>query len=289
MLRWQGELDAHRLSDDLVILWLARSLSVPCCFNHVFNIPRRGKLSRRGKAPRLSLMLLSWIWHEASCNGFAPMRRRAVIVMLVNILICKVAHAECLEMEGPAPRPHHPIAMELSREAAQARTWRYSWTAINGGLTLLPIGGLIVLPRTERGDLLISAVTSAISTMFTWFWGLDVEEDAGKAARLRATEPGACDPELRALFVHSRDDEAERFAWYWHVGNFVTALIPAGIILVASHDRKNAALAAVGGFALGEAELLTQPVGLVDQRTPRSMLAAATLGRSWVVTYRVTW
>jgi hypothetical protein len=213
----------------------------------------------------------------------------ASVLLAVSMLPCGQARATCTETSpenaGTAADPRVSV---LVREADHARTWRYVWSAINAGLTLLPVAGLMVLPKSEHGDLLVSAGVSAISTAFTWFWPLEVEDDAERAARLRPSTVGDCDTELSRLLLHSTKDEASRFAWPWHVGNFVTALIPAAIILFAFHDRQNAALALGGGFALGEVELLTQPTALMDRQSSKATPTTGKLG-PFVLGYRATW
>lgn len=222
----------------------------------------------------------------------ALLRKRIVssasALLAASMLACTTARATCTDTSAKNQPTADPRVNVLVREADHARTWRYAWTAINGGLTLLPIAGLWVLPKSARGDLLVSAGTSAISTAFTWLWPLDVENDAKQAVRLQPSTIGACDAELNRLLLHSSEDEASRFAWPWHVGNFVTALIPAAIILFAFHDRQNAALAAAGGFALGEVELLTQPTALTDRQTSGASPAPAKRG-PFVLSYRATW
>jgi len=213
---------------------------------------------------------------------------RVGVVLVASMLVCGRAHATCTESKENARAPADPRTRLLLREADHARTWRYVWTSIGGGLTILPIAGFAVLPKSERGELLVSASASLVLTAFTWFWPLDVEDDAERAAHLEPSTDSACDAELNRLLLHSTQDEASRYAWPWHVGNFLAALVPAAIILFAFHDRPNAALAVVGGFALGEAELATQPTALMHQ--PASAPIASPRARTPLsLGYRATW
>jgi hypothetical protein len=45
----------------------------------------------------------------------------------------------------------------LRAEAVRAFTWRLTWTAINGAIAVASIGGVFVLPRSQRASMLIGA------------------------------------------------------------------------------------------------------------------------------------
>jgi hypothetical protein len=130
-----------------------------------------------------------------------------------------------------------------------------------------------------------------VSGAFTWFWPLDVERDAELAAHLGCLSPADRELELQRLREHSANDETARYRWPWHVGNFITALIPGAILWFGYNRRLDGALATVGGFASGEVELLTQPMRLTVSRTPQasSGVRAIATGRSAMVIYVVDW
>jgi hypothetical protein len=179
----------------------------------------------------------------------------------------------------------------LASEARRARTWRYAWTGINAGSTVLSLGGIPILPKSETPALAVGAATSVLSGLFTWFWPLDVEEDAESARHLGCLAAQDRDRELLRLRDHSARDEASRFRWPWHVGNFVTALIPGAILWFGFDRHLDGALATVGSFATGEIELLTQPRRLsVDHSTsePRGVGGMA-MSRSGLLTYTLVW
>jgi hypothetical protein len=196
---------------------------------------------------------------------------RSCVLYVMCIVSIPTAHAEC-STEHAAE-----ISERLAREARHAYTWRLTWTAINGVLTLLPVGGLFVLPRRQRADLIMTAGISAVSTGFTWFWPMDVEDDAELALQVDALpEPERC-ARLERLLEHSTEDERDRLTWPWHVGNFVSALAPAVIVWLVFHRRTEAVLSLIGGFASGELELLTQPNALLDD----SGIVSAGLSIDW--------
>lgn len=198
------------------------------------------------------------------------------------------ASAQCTTSDATE---NAPIAKELVAEAGRARTWRYAWTGINAGSMALSLGGIPILPKSETPALAVGAATSAVSGLFTWFWPLDVEDDAETALHLGCRPPAERDSELLRLREHSARDEASRIQWPWHVGNFVTALIPGAILWFGFNRKLDGALASVGGFAFGEIELLTQPTRLTIDRSMgvRAGAGATISSRSTIVTYALVW
>jgi hypothetical protein len=195
------------------------------------------------------------------------------------------AHAQC--RTDPA---QDAVAGELAAEAHKARTWRYTWTTLNGGSMVLSLAAIPILPRSTRPDLVLGAATSALSGAVTWFWPLDVEDDAQLAERAECWSPSERGPELVRLRRHSAEDEAERIRWPWHVGNLVTSLIPGAILWFGFHEHVDGILSAAGSFASGEVELLTQPTRLADEPAPLGLsvsghvsggAALLTLSGSW--------
>jgi hypothetical protein len=198
--------------------------------------------------------------------------------MLVFLLVLHASRAAAQVAQQPITqlRNADDVARVLRDEAADATLWRVSWTVINSGLTLLTFGGLLVLPRAERAELLVAGVASALSTGVSWWWALDVEDDAVQAAKLARLPAPQRAAHMQRLFEHSARDEAARLTWPWHVGNFVSALVPAAISWLLLHHRQAALFSLVSGFALGEVEMLTQPTGLLRwQRNPHGKLSVA--------------
>ena len=184
-----------------------------------------------------------------------------------------------------------PIVAELAAEARRARTWRYVWTGINAGSMALSLGGIPILPKSETPALAVGAAASALSGLFTWFWPLDVEDDAEVARHLGCRSPAELDQELVRLRDHSARDEASRVQWPWHVGNFATALIPGAILWFGFNRHLDGALTTAGSFATGEIELLTQPTGLSREHRTNVHLGgtAGVTSRGGVLTYTLVW
>lgn len=209
------------------------------------------------------------------------------VLFIVSSVAAPIARADCSRANGA---DSSELSKRLVHEGGHAFTWRLTWTAINGGLTLLSLGGLVMLPRRDRADLLLSVGVSAISTAFTWFWPMDVERDAELALRASGrAEPDRC-RELERLLAHSAADEHDRLTWPWHIGNLITALIPAAVVWSVFHRRGEAVLSLVGGFASGEIELLTQPNGLSEDSTTRSAAVSVQIAeRGLLVRYAGAW
>jgi hypothetical protein len=186
---------------------------------------------------------------------------RCCVVLSSCLFIVSAVRADCSTNDAERSAE---LTRSLVREGERAFTWRLAWTAINAGSTLLSFGGLAVLPRSDRPDLLLGAGVSTISTLLTWFWPMNVEADAKLAVTLEALPTRDRCTRLERLLEHSAADERERLTWPWHIGNFVTALLPAIAVWFAFHRRGEAVLSLLGSFASGEVELLTQPSALVD-------------------------
>jgi hypothetical protein len=157
-----------------------------------------------------------------------------------------------------------PTVSELQTEAGSARTWRYVWTGINGGLTVIPLAGIAVLPKSDRPSLIVGASTSFLAAGVTWFWPLNVESDAQKASAAACRAASNQDEQLNRLREHSRRDEQARIQWPWHLVNLGLAMIPGAILWAGFHDLPGGALTSAGAFATGELQLLTQPTGLLS-------------------------
>jgi len=212
---------------------------------------------------------------------------RAAFITLVGLVLRgSVARAQC-----PSGAPENPLQVELTHEADKARTWRYVWSGLNVGSAVLSVAAIPLLPKSTRPDLIIGGATSALSGAFTWFWPLDVEAHAAAAEKTRCWPLARRTPELLRLRKLSARDEAERVRWPWHVGNFVSALVPGALLWFGFHEHVNGALSVAGSFASGELELLTQPTHLADTAAPsvsgRFVPVLTTSGA--LLSYRQSW
>lgn len=147
----------------------------------------------------------------------------------------------------------------LRGEAHRARVWRYSWTGINGAIA---VGSFVIMPFDEaenRPDWVIGGVSSAISTLATWFMPLRVESAGDELDALPPAERGN---HVKHLLQESGEDEHDRVTWPWHLASFGMAAIPGGIIAFGYGHYESGLITTLVGTALGEAQLLTQPTRL---------------------------
>jgi hypothetical protein len=176
-----------------------------------------------------------------------------------GLVACIATFSSCAQAAPPTP-----ASAELQREAQRARTWRYGWTAINGGLTLGAFAAVPLVSREDRPDFVVSGIGSAITTICTWIWPLRVE---GAAAELEAMMPTERARQAEGLRRESARDERERIRWPWHVANLGLAAAGGAVIAFGYEHYLSGALTAAAGGALGEVQLFTQPTALIDAKT----------------------
>jgi hypothetical protein len=160
---------------------------------------------------------------------------------------------------GAAAEPQACDEALLRDEAHRARVWRYSWTGVNGAIS---VGSFVILPFDDaeaRPDWVIGGVSSAVSTLATWFMPLRIE---AAEEELDALPPAERGKHVKRLLQESGEDEHDRVSWPWHVANLGVAAIPGGIIAFGYGHYESGLLTTLIGAALGEAQLLTQPTRL---------------------------
>jgi hypothetical protein len=173
-----------------------------------------------------------------------------------GLFACLATFSSCVLAAPPAQG-----AAELQREARRAKTWRYGWTAINGGLTLGALAAVPLVSSEDRPDFVVSGIGSAITTLCTWIWPLRVE---GAAVEAELLAPADRARQMQRLWRESALDERERVRWPWHVANIGLAAAGGAVIAFGYRHYLSGALTAVAGGALGEVQLFTQPTGLID-------------------------
>jgi len=144
----------------------------------------------------------------------------------------------------------------LHEQAARAHTHRLLWTSVNGALAMGSFAVIPLVDRESRKDFVVSGVGSVLGVAATWFFPLRVESHV---------EPSD--------FSADAEDERERLAWPWHVANFGLSALAGGIIGFGFHHAWSGVAQGVGSFALGEAQLFTQPTGLTSFDTNTLSLA----------------
>lgn len=158
-----------------------------------------------------------------------------------------------------AAPPSSESEAALRVEASRARTWRYAWAGVNGGLT---VGAFVALPlddRENRPDWIVSGVGSGVTVIACWFFPLRVESAVDELDALPLTARAR---QVTRLYRESAEDEQSRVSWPWHVVNFGLSALGGGIIAFGYDHYLSGAITAGVSAALGEAQLFTQPTGL---------------------------
>jgi hypothetical protein len=148
-------------------------------------------------------------------------------------------------------------------EARRARTWRYTWTGVNGGLAVASFALIPFASKDQRLELWVGGVGSTLSTAMTLFWPLEVESTLG-----RNVKPGTPCERLRIeeqLAGTASDDEAGRVTLPWHIVNLGVGGIYTTIIGLGSGRWDSGVIDGLIAFGLGELQLFTQPTRFVDR------------------------
>jgi hypothetical protein len=167
--------------------------------------------------------------------------------------------AEPLSLDA---RDDAAIEAALREQAWRAHTHRYVWTGINGALTVGSFALLPVVARESRPDFVVAGVGSALGTVATLAFPLRVESAPAELDSLSSLPPRERKQKLRELWRVDAEDERARLALPWHVFNLGLSALAGGIIALGLHHTWSGVTQGVSSFALGEAQLLTQPNGL---------------------------
>lgn len=172
------------------------------------------------------------------------MRRRTGIV--VGLAMCATLTASSIAVAQDAR------AELLERDAAHARLWWWSFTAVYAA------AGIVQTVMSFTVDDAGLRVDSAVGAASTWLGvaGMFISPiPAVWQAADRARETGRYDLAL----ARAAEAEADARAWYNHAACVVVAL-GAGAVLWFGYDRpESAAINAAGNLLVGELNLLTQP------------------------------
>ena len=164
------------------------------------------------------------------------------------------------------------IEAALREQAGRARTHRYVWTGINGALAVGSFALLPIVDRESRPDFVVSGVGSLLSTVATFAFPFQIDSDRAELNTRGQLPPETRRRRLRELLRVDAADERERIALPWHVLNFGVSALAGGIVAFGFHHTLSGITQGVGGFALGEAQLFTQPTGLNDYGTSSAKL-----------------
>jgi hypothetical protein len=163
----------------------------------------------------------------------------------------------------------HWIDTHLAITAHRARVWTWGWGT---GIVLATVANLAPLPfvaKSNRIDWYVGAGTTIIGLVPLLIAPLDVVEDSrGLRARMASegSEGNVCrllaDAEMR--LVRDAKNQSDGRRWWMHAGN-VALNFGVGLFLgLGYHHWGAGAWNAFGGSAIGEAIILTQPTGTIE-------------------------
>jgi len=196
----------------------------------------------------------------------SPVRRGALhviaLALAVAIAIDQPAFAACSEADAPARIAF--LQQSFALDAAPARRWTLWWTIGFGALT---IGQAVPAPfvdKATRIDFLVGAVSSAASVVYTLLTPLSAgSADRRFAAIVHAGGDGcAIAAKGRAILADAADGEAGGRGWLAQTLNVVFNAVVALWLGLGYGHWLSALESGVGGLALGEIMILTQPDGL---------------------------
>jgi len=197
----------------------------------------------------------------------------SVALMPATVAACPLppaADAALLDIDGA--RRLAWIDTHLTETARRARIWTWGWGAglvVATGANLVP---LAFVPADQRIDWYVGAGTTVIGIVPLLIAPLDVIADARDLRQQIARRSGEdsdadvcrllADAEARLARDAANQIDGQR--WWLHVGNVV---LNAGVGLflgLGFHHWGAGALNAISGSVIGEAIILTQPTGSID-------------------------
>jgi hypothetical protein len=165
------------------------------------------------------------------------------------------------------------VRRTLDDQARRARTWSWTWGI---SYTAIAVGSAAIAPLVQdsdrRASILISGLPAIVVPALLVIDPLKVMHDQKELEALLAevhTTTGAMDPCIviaRAewYLVRDAEDERKKTGILQHGLNLAGSLIVGLAVGLAVGDWVGAALNFVGGTALGEIALYTEPTGAVD-------------------------
>jgi hypothetical protein len=171
----------------------------------------------------------------------------------------------------PAPERLAWIDDHLSHTARRARQWTWGWGTGIVVATAANFVPLAFVPRDQRIDWYVGAATTIVGIVPLVIAPLDVVADArGLRAALDARGPDAnvdvCPllADAEARLARDAANQADGQRWWLHAGN-VALNSGVGLFLGLGYHHWGAGIFnAVFGSAVGEAIILTQPTGSID-------------------------
>ena len=163
------------------------------------------------------------------------------------------------------------IEGRLDREASKANFWRWSWTIGIGAAGLGSLAAVPFVAKSDRVDWYTGAATAAIGVIPFIFVPPAVTRDAPKLRATVAASSRDDDAQVCALLVDAEGklaadaaDQKWQQGWWMHAGNLA---FNSGVLLflgLGYHHWLSGVINGAAGAAVGEAVILTQPTGLIE-------------------------
>jgi hypothetical protein len=211
---------------------------------------------------------LGYICALAAAGCLLPARLHAQMVPPGASLTASAPSDEPLAQSEPE------IEALLRDQAQRAGTYRYVWTGINAGLAIGCFGLMPLVSHDQGEDYAVSGIASLLGTVTTFAFPLHVEHDEPELDALRSLPPTERRKKLSELLRDGARDEHARVTWPWHLLNLGTSAFTGGIIAIGFGHKRAGVQTGIASLLLGEAQILTQPTGLVGARlSERSALS----------------
>jgi hypothetical protein len=167
------------------------------------------------------------------------------------------------------------IDAELAKGSYKARRWTWGWGIGIGGATIVNLAFIPFVSKEDRIDWYVGAGTTVIGIVPLLIAPLDVVADS-RELRAKIEErppptaggerPDVCPllADAEARLIRDAKNQADGQRWWLHVGN-VALNTGVGLFLGLGYHHWGAGVwNAVGGSAIGEAIILTQPTATID-------------------------
>jgi hypothetical protein len=161
------------------------------------------------------------------------------------------------------------IDSHLSSTAHRARVWTWGWGI---GISVATVGNLVPLAfvdKSERIDWYVGAGTTVIGLVPLLIAPLNVVDDARSLHATLAAESSTANvcrllADAESKLVRDAKNQADGQRWWLHVGNVVLNFGVGLFLGLGYHHWGTGAWNAFGGSAIGEAIILTQPTGTIE-------------------------
>ena len=168
------------------------------------------------------------------------------------------------------------IDAQLAHGAQKAQRWTWGWGIGIGGATIANLVPIAFVAKEDRIDWYTGAATTIVGIVPLLIAPLDVVGDSRELrAKIEARAPppagGRDRPDVcplladaEARLLRDAKNQADGQRWWLHVGN-VALNFGVGLFLgLGFHHWGAGALNAVSGSLIGEAIILTQPTGTIE-------------------------